>query len=266
MRRLALVFALVFSPLHAHELWIAPDAYQVPADTIMTGHIVNGEDFEGRTLAYIPQRFQRFVAVNGGKFTNIDGRVGDSPALHLSPLGEGLHVVAYISTVQTVDYENWAKFQKFVDHKDLGNVLGHHTDRELPVENFAEAYTRFSKSLLGAGNAQGEDRRLGLETEIVALTNPYIDDASDGMKLQLFYKRDVRADEQIEVFEKAPDGTVSVEFYRTDEDGIATVQVKPGHEYMADAVVLREPTEALFNETGAVWETLWANMTWAMPE
>lgn len=266
MRRLALAFALLATPVSAHELWIAPTAYQVPADTIMTGHIVNGEGFEGRTLAFIPQRFQRFVAVNGGKFANIQGRVGDSPALHLSPLGEGLHVVAYISTVSTVDYEDWAKFQKFVDHKDLGDVFAQHSDRELPVANFAEAYTRYSKSLLGAGHAEGFDRRLGLETEIVALTNPYVGEAEDGMQLQLYYKREIRPNEQIEVFEKAPDGTVNITLYRTNDEGIASIPVKPGHEYMADAVVLREPSEALMNETGAVWETLWANLTWAIPE
>lgn len=265
MRRLVLAFVLFATPISAHELWIAPTAYQVPADTIMTGDIVNGEGFVGRPLAYIPQRFQRFVAVNGGKFANIDGRVGDNPALHLSPLGEGLHVVAYISTVSTVDYETWEKFQKFVDHKDLGEILSSHTDRGLPEGGFDEAYTRYSKALIGAGHAQGADRRLGLETEIVALTNPYSSETLAFMQLQLFYKQDVRANEQVEVFEKAPDGTVNIALYRTNEMGIVTISIKKGHEYMADAVVLREPSAALAEETGAVWETLWANLTWKIP-
>ena len=266
MRRLVLAFALYALPVQAHELWIAPTEFQVPAETIMTGHIVNGEEFHGRPLAYIPQRFQRFVAVNGGKFANITGRVGDSPALHLSPLGEGLHVIAYISTVSTVDYVTWEKFQKFVDHKDLGDILSSHTDRGLPEGDFDEAYTRFSKSLISAGHGQGEDRRLGLETEIVALTNPYTQTPLAFMQLQLFYKQDVRANVQVEVFEKAPDGTVSISLYRTNINGLATIPVKPGHEYMADAVVLREPSAELAAETGAVWETLWANLTWAVPE
>ena len=134
----------------------------------------------------------------------------------------------------------------------------------MPLEGFDEVYTRYSKSLVGVGTAQGADRPLGMETELVALTNPYVE-PTDTMQLQLLYQRQVRADEQVEIFEKGPDGYYNVFLVRTNADGIAQVPVKPGLTYMADAVVLREPSEALAASTGADWETLWANITWAMP-
>ncbi len=34
---------------------------------------------------------------------------------------------------------------------------------------------------------------------------------------------------------------------------------------MLDAVVLREPSEALAAERDVVWESLWANLTFAVP-
>jgi hypothetical protein len=34
---------------------------------------------------------------------------------------------------------------------------------------------------------------------------------------------------------------------------------------MLDAVVLREPAAQLAADTGAAWETLWANMTFMAP-
>lgn len=265
MRGLALTLALIAQSATAHELWIEPQSYQNSAETIVTADVVNGENFEGIRLSYIPTQFERFVAVNGGKFANIQGRVGDRPAMQLQPLDDGLHVIAYLSKVSTIKYEEWQKFQNFVDHKDLGDALTEHRARGLDEEGFSEAYTRFSKSLVSVGSGDGADRRLGLETEIVALDNPYTDGLTE-IRLELHYQRDLRADEQIEVFEKAPDGTVEVSLYRTDDNGVATVPVKAGHAYMADAVVLREPSDDLAAATGAVWETLWANITWAMPE
>ncbi len=265
MRCLALIFAFLAAPLSAHEFWIEPEAYQVSANGMLTGEIVNGQEFSGTKLPYLPQRFVNFVAVVQGKVVPVPGRVGDQPALNMRAAGDGLHVIAYQARNATVDYDSWEKFQRFVDHKDLGDVRSRHDARGLPEANFNEVYSRYSKSLIGVGDGAGSDRRTGLETEIVALTNPYTDDLSAGMRLQLFYRQDVRANTQIEILEKSPMGVVQQAFYRTDANGIAVIPVKSGYRYMADAVVLREPSDALAASTGAVWETLWANLTWAAP-
>ncbi|MEJ6401983.1 DUF4198 domain-containing protein [Yoonia sp. 2307UL14-13] len=266
MRILPLLFALAAAPVAAHELWIEPLAYQVGADGNIAAHIVNGEEFEGTNLAFLPRDIQNFVMFANDQTVRVDSRLGDRPALDRSSLGDGLHIVAYQTNPSTVNYPNWEKFQKFIDHKDLGDLRPIHNERGLPEEDFLEVYTRYSKSLIGVGDAAGGDRRVGMETELVALTNPYTDDMSDGMRVQLYYRNDVRGDEQIEVFEKAPDGQVEITLHRTDSDGIGTFDVKPGHAYMVDAVYLREPSERLATETRGVWETMWANLTFAVPE
>ena len=265
MRILALLFALLAAPVWAHEFWIEPLNYQVSADGRLAGHIVNGQEFEGTNLPYIPQRFDHFVAYAGGTTSKVEGRIGNSPALDRDPVAEGLNVVAYQARYSTVDYETWEKFQKFVDHKDFGDILSQHQARGLPMADFKEIYARFSKTLIGVGNAAGADSRIGMETEILALTNPYTENLSNGVRVQVFYKTDPRPNTQVEVFEKSPNGVVSIELYRTDNNGIATIPVKSGHSYMVDAVVLREPAAGLAAQSGAVWETLWANLTFMAP-
>lgn len=265
MRILAFILGIFATPLWAHEFWIEPFEYQIATDGRLTGHIVNGQEFEGTKLPYVPQRYAHFVNYVGGNRQSVEGRVGDLPALDIAPVAEGLNVVAYQANYSTVDYETWAKFQKFVDHKGFGDILSAHQSRGLPLDGFKEIYARFSKTLIGVGSGVGSDSRIGMETEIVALTNPYTDDLSNGMQVQVFYQQDARANTQVEVFVKTPSGDVTTEFYRTNENGIATIHVRSGNSYMVDAVVLREPATGLAAQSGAVWETLWANLTFLAP-
>lgn len=266
MRILALILGLLASPLAAHEFWIEPLAYQVEADGTLEADIVNGEEFTGGKLAYLPQRFVNFLIFTQDEVTRVAGRPGDTPALNQTAPAEGLNIAGYQATNAIVTYEEWQKFQNFVDHKDFGDVLARHEARGLSPDGFKEIYSRYAKSLIGVGNSLGVDRRVGLETEIVALTNPYTDDMASGMQVQVFYRNDARADTQVEVFEKAANGAVEISLYRTNAEGIATFPVKAGYRYMVDAVVLREPTPELQEASGAVWETLWANLTFAVPE
>lgn len=267
----ALILSLIIflapaaAPAMAHELWIEPIDYRPAADSKIAAHIVNGEKFKGFNLAYIPRKFKTFIAVSGSTAAPVDGRIGDSPALQLNQANEGLLVIVYQSAPDTVTYRKFEKFQSFADHKDFPDVREKHQERGLPEKNFREVYTRYSKSMIGVGSGAGQDSRTGLETEIIALDNPYTDDLSDGMRVQLWYGDDVRTGAQVELFEKSEDGEIAITLHRTDIHGIAILPVKPGHEYMVNAVVLREPDVVLAEESNAMWETLWANMTFEVP-
>lgn len=257
---------LFAAPVTAHEFWLEPTAYQVAADGNLEATIVNGQNFEGVVISYFPQRFARFDVNLGGVTAPVAGRVGNNPALQAPSLGEGLNIVAYQSTNATVTYEDWEKFARFAGHKGFLGYQEAHTSRGLPLVDFKEVYSRFVKTLIGVGSSAGADQRVGLETEFVALDNPYTDDLTAGMRLQLFYGNDVRANTQIEVFEKPLETAETPVLYQTDADGVATIQVLPGHSYLVNAVVLREPSAALASEFDAVWETLWASMTFAIPD
>jgi hypothetical protein len=58
---------------------------------------------------------------------------------------------------------------------------------------------------------------------------------------------------------------LKITLHRTDADGIASLPVK-GFSYLVDAVVLREPTAELAAEAEIAWETLWAALTFGVPE
>ncbi len=250
----------------AHELWIDPVAFQLDQNDKLVADIKVGQNFKGNRQSYFPDSFVRFDVALDDQLKPVEGRLGDRPAANIDALGDGLNVLIYQSNVLKVYYTEWAKFLSFAEHKDFKDVETRHVLRGFPKdERFTEVYARFAKSLIAVGEGKGEDRAFGLETEIVALENPYTGTMEDGLDVQVLYQGEPRANAQVEVFERSPVEGEEVRVFTTgtDDQGMATIEVKPGHIYQLDAVVLREPDTVLFED--AAWETLWANLTLAIP-
>ena len=157
MRVFTLVLAILASPVAAHELWLEPGDFTVPAEATVTAQIVNGSDFTGQNLPFLPQRFARFDDVVNGRASAVPGRVGDIPAVQLANPPEGLNVLVYQARNATVDYKDWATFVSFTEHKDFPGILEAHAARGLPEEAFREVYSRYSKSLVSVGTGAGTE-------------------------------------------------------------------------------------------------------------
>ncbi|QFS81593.1 Nickel uptake substrate-specific transmembrane region [Roseivivax sp. THAF40] len=260
---LAMGAALLALPAVAHEFWIEPVEYSVPAGADLIADIRVGETFEGAAYSYIPPNFTRFDIVMGDAVTEVAGRAGDRPALQMEAPEEGLAIVVHQTKAYKLVYDSFAKFENFVTHKDATWALARFEERGLDPENVRESYTRYGKSLIAVGDGAGSDREVGLLTEIVALANPYTDPLADGLPVRVLYDGAPRAETQVELFARSADGSVEVTTHRTDAEGVAVLPATPGTEYLADAVVIREiEAEA---ETDPTWESLWASLTYKIP-
>jgi hypothetical protein len=253
--------ALMTSRAQAHEFWIEPETYQVQSGAPLVAHFRNGQNFKGSSLAFFSKRSLRLDLVGQDVSTPFEGRMGDVPAVQATAPGAGLLVIVHQTAPSTLTYETWEKFQKFADHKDFPDIRERHLARGLPDSGFSERYHRFVKALVAVDKGAGSDTVVGLETEFVALANPYTDDTTAGLPVLLLYRDAPRGDAQVEVFDRAPDGTVTVRMLRTGDDGRVVVPVRSGHSYLLDAVILR----ALDDGGEEVWESLWAGMTFAVP-
>ncbi|MDE4274707.1 DUF4198 domain-containing protein [Phaeobacter gallaeciensis] len=258
-----LVFAFSFrlaDPALSHEFWIEPQNYQVESGEELPAQLLNGQEFKGFRLPYFKTRTKRSEVITGDTATPYEGRMGDLPALTVTAERDGLLTLVHETMPETLTYETWEKFDAFAEHKGFADIRARHEGRGLPVDGFTERYSRHAKSLIAVGSGAGSDRESGMETEFVALENPYTF-KGDTLPVQLFYQQKPRAAAQVEIFERAPDDSVTITLTQTDAAGRAEIPVKPGHTYLLDAVVLR-PSDP---ETGAVWETLWAGLTFAVP-
>lgn len=248
--------------MRAHEFWIAPESYQVETGGDLVSELLVGEMFDGFNQAYIPNRTRRFDLVQGDTVVPVEGRIGDRPALQMAAPGDGLWSVVHVTTDTRLKYKDWETFQSFTEHKSFTGAPERHLERGLSRDNVRELYSRYAKALMAVGGGEGADTRVGLLTEIVAGANPYTAEI-DAMPVQVFYDGDVRADTQVEVFDRAPDGSVAVTRLRTDAEGRVSIPVEAGHEYLVDSVVLRELDPADADQPA--WETLWAALTFRVP-
>ncbi|MGB1235119.1 MAG: DUF4198 domain-containing protein [Planktomarina sp.] len=248
------------APAYAHEFWIAPLKYQVSVGENVDAHFIVGQDFNGAKSAYVPRRTTQSLTVQKGFVAKYNGTVGDRPAMQVERPQSGLLIIAHETRDDTLTYREWEKFVSFVEHKDFQGALERHAARGLPQTGFTETYRRYGKSLIAVGDGAGSDKRLGLDVEIVALTNPYTSNEST-VDVQVWQGDTALTDVQVEVFAKSPSGDVNVTLLRTNGNGVASVSVKAGYEYQIDHVVLEERDPA----NGAAWHSLWANLTFAVP-
>ena len=126
------------------------------------------------------------------------------------------------TTDNRLTYREWQKFVNFVEHKGFDGALERHAERGLPETGFVETYRRYAKSLVAVGDGVGLDQNVGLDTEIVALANPYTDDLSNGLPVKVLLYGAPRPNAQVEVFYRTPDGTIETEFHETNEDGVVS--------------------------------------------
>lgn len=273
LSRLSLLFfcALPLGPVLGHEYWLSPRNYQVENGEKIEADFRNGEEFKGAPYSYLPNRVSRFEVFVNGVAQPVAARAGDLPALQLEPPAQDVLLVAIMeAAASTVTYKDWEKFLAFAAHKDFPRAEADHIANRWPQEQFKESYTRHAKTLIAVGRGAGQDQPTGMATEFVARSNPYSADFAGQMEVTLLYQGQPRADAQIEVFDRAPEGEVTITMHRTDDAGQASVPVTPGHAYLFDAVVLR-PAPGAGTGTAAdankpVWETLWAALTFRVPQ
>ncbi|MCH2094579.1 MAG: DUF4198 domain-containing protein [Rhodobacteraceae bacterium] len=258
----ATALSLACVPTVAHEFWIAPQSYHVAPGEALIADLRVGTEFDGSAYAFVPANFKRFEVMQGNTTVPVTGRPGDMPALNQQLDGRGLVTVVHVTRDYSLRYNDWQTFVNFVEHKDFAGALERHRVRGLPQTGFTELYGRYAKSLIAFGGTEGSDRAVGLETEIIALTNPY-DLGATHVEVLVTYQGQARSDTQVELFERAPDGSVATTYHRTGPDGRLSLPIKPAHEYLVDAVVLRERIPEAENDP--VWESLWASLTFKIP-
>ena len=251
--------------LFGHELWIDTTDFKVEKDTMINLNLRNGENFDGFSLGYFDRSIKEFYWRQNGKRFDNNSRQGDNPALQISPTDSGLVSIIYVSKPTIIKYKDFSKFKNFVIEKHSPSAVEIHENLDFPLENFSEIYTRYSKALVGVGTSKGFDTENNLELELVALENPYTDNMDDGIEILALYNGNPRVFSNLNVFERSnTDSSVNTFVVKTNDKGVAVVEVKNDCTYLIDNVIIRPANKKLFKDRGVIWESLWAALTFSV--
>ena len=256
------------APVPAHEVWIQPHSPQVETGARVTADLRIGDMFAGNHLLYIPQQTERVAILGAGGMTDYVPRVGSRPVIDLrADLLDGLTghaMLIYQSADSYVHYMHQDKFFDFATKKGADDIPDAHARRGLPPGGFIERYKRFAKSsiTIGAPDEAVNDRATGMEVEFVLTGRPLMADGTRRLQARLFYQDAPLPDAVVTLFTRLPDGDVTTTGLVTGSDGMVGVAALPGHDYLLDHVTVR-PLDPATDKNKAVWESLWASLTFS---
>lgn len=253
-----LLYWLALSPGHAHEFWLEPLSFKLEPDDPVKAHIKVGQYFKGNTYAYLPHRFESFRWIIDEKAEPVDARLGSIPAVSQVAEHSGLGILAYESTYEYLTYDDPDTFKNFLKLDGLTWVAAEHNRRNLPSSGFTEAYRRFAKAYVGVGEAEGNDRALGLPLEWVLNDNPYRLPASTPVTATLLWQGEPMTDTLARIFTRQGN-TIEELRLETDDQGTIVIPYHPGTDYLISSVHMVLPGERVNPDKQPVWESLWAS-------
>lgn len=246
-----------------HDFWIEPAEFRPKPGAAVPLRLYVGQDFKGDTNIYLPELFERYVAVGPEGEKKVAGAPGDDPAGGFTAGKPGVTIVAYRGKVTDVRFDTRAEFESYLDKEGLERVRAlPDYARQTAKTPIREDYSRCAKSLVAVGPIDPEspaDRALGLTLELVAERNPYTLARGEALPVRLLYKDKPLPEALVVAFNKAePTKKIKV---RTDRDGRAALKLDRRGTWLVTSVhMFPAPWHA-----SAHWESLWASLTFERP-
>lgn len=248
----------------AHEMWFQPIHYALKlGDTILANETV-GQNFKGNKYAYLDSSFEYLNITVGDQTRKVNSRLGDLPAIQEKTTQAGLHIITAESTPSELIYETTKKFAKFLNADGLHWVFAEHKIRGLPDSGFKEIYRRNPKTLIKVGHGEGNDKAFGMSLEWVVENNPYT--TKGKIKAQLLWQGKPASNIHVNVFNKpentSPKSDLIKTSHTTDSEGKVEIPRAAGGLFLINSVKMIQPDKKTAQETGAVWESIWASLSY----
>jgi uncharacterized GH25 family protein len=263
--RIALLLAFTVCPLAlAHDFWVQPSTFHARIDELVKVHLHVGHAGEIDDITRNPDKIDKFIVVGPNGETNVPGSDGESPAGFIRPEKDGLYVLGFRSKHSFIELKA-EEFEGYLREEGLDAIIARRKERGESDKPGKEIYSRCAKSMFIVGDDRpGEaDRTLGFKLELIALKSPLSLKAGDELPLQLLLDR--KPCEGVTVQLKDPRSTseAALAKVRTDKDGKATLKLDGGGLRLVTAVYMLEAPRD--NPHGAEWESLWASLSFEVP-
>lgn len=269
---LALLLLLLPAVARAHDFWIEPSAFRPAPGEKVAVRLLFGDQAPGEPVARDPRRIERFDATGPDGAVAVAGVDGADPAGWLVPEKPGSYVIAYDNTPLAAELEG-PQFEQYLKEEGLERISALRAGRGQTAARSREIYSRCAKALLAvpgrdggtsAGQGSGHERILGLRLELVPEGDPFTMDAGGELQVRLLYEGAPLEGALVVAVPREVSGDVSGRkaAARSDAAGRVALRLDRPGSWMIKAVHM-VPAPA---ESGADWESLWASLTFEIPD
>jgi len=256
----AILLALLPSAAVGHDFWIEPSSFHPPVPADLSVALRAGQDFRGEPVPRMASRIVRFAVISSGKERPIEGLPGADPAGLVRIEEPGLSILVYRSNRATLEL-NAEKFEEYLAEEGLERIVAERARRGERGRPSREVYSRSVKALVFAGaDRSGSDRAVGLTLELVAEKSPEILRPGQVLPVRLLWEgRPLEGALVVAMSRRDPSRKVSA---RTDRQGRVSLSLPAEGIWLVKSVHMAPAPK----ETGADWESLWASLTFEIPE
>jgi hypothetical protein len=248
-------------PAASHELWLQPEPAIVAPNEPVAVRIFIGSNFLGEELGNFPSLQDSVDLFIDAQRYKIDSRIGDLPAFTFQPEQAGLHILRYQSVHNVVTYDSYDAYLTFLKEAEREDLAAEHDARGLSRDGITEAFTRYAKGLIAAGEGAGADLFTGMPFELVAVENPYRREG-DAVTFALLLGGNPAPDSALHLFIRKADGSIDTSIrLRSDAKGLIEVPSRQPGLYMLNAIHIMPASARINSALGASWHSLWASST-----
>jgi hypothetical protein len=250
---------------HAHEFWITPDRFQLPAPGSASLSLSVGQEFTGERVGFSRALLARFQHIREGARTDLRTRVPSDVVAPSWPVNferPGTHLVAITTEASDIVLPA-EKFNDYLRAEGLDAVLSERARTGRSETPGRERYRRNIKTLVQVG-ARGDATfaaRTGQRLEILPRSDPAR--AHSGKPLAFMLLFDARPLPQALVkFWHRNGDRVQVLSATTDRNGQVAFTPNEAGTWMASVVHMIPVTDSPAYD----WDSFWGNLTFALPE
>ena len=265
MSRLArgalIAWALSLSPFAAaHEFWLWPSPFSIPAGGATSLSMQVGEYFEGEHIALTPWHAAGIrIHAQGERPAGVAMR-SEPPSLHMTFPHSGTHVVTFDSAPSMLTLSA-DKFHAYLHEEGLDAII-RQRERDGTAETPGrERYRRHTKALVRVGRADGGfASRTGQRLEILPLANPLSASPGDTIGFRLLFDDKPLPDALVKAWHRKGGQTVTVRA-RSDAEGRIRMTLPYTGPWMISTVHMVPAT----GTPEADWDSFWGNLTFELP-
>lgn len=261
-------------PALAHDLWIQPSTFVVPEGASVQVALRVGHEDDVRQLALPTDRVVRFEVFSPGvpgprPLASLsgqhNGQTSEQAAAGSTRLSRpGVHTLVYQSRPKYIELDS-KSFAGYLEHEGLDAVLAERVSRDEVSKVGKERYGRYCKALVRVGSgSNGFDRKVGLPMEIVAVTDPFVQDPKGTLRFKLLFRSAPLPDARVDLLrlDDLRQGTAR----RSDESGEVVFPAPDDGAWMVAVthMIRAETVESLETARSAEpadWESFWATLS-----